>query len=105
MAKRATSSLGEWLVAIGCVWFVLAFFWWPPAVILFSWFPFPAVFFQMLLPAEFLISAAMVASGILLRRRSIKKLALADYIIVFVGVSIPILAVFNLYGWVHLPRR
>jgi hypothetical protein len=103
VTKEKFISIGGWLVAIGCVWFVFDFVW-PPLVVFFSWFNLPEAFSRILLPAEFATSATLVAVGILLRRSAAGKLSLSDYIVVLFGASISVLAVFSLYGWIRLPK-
>jgi hypothetical protein len=65
----------------------------PPGV--FS--PLTPGFANVLVRVEFVLSAALAAVGILVRRSAVRKLSLADYIIVFACASIPVLCMFELY--------
>ncbi len=73
-------------------------------LILLLWFRLPEGTYRVVYPAEFVISAAMVAAGILLRRSAVRKLSFTDYIIALAGTSIAVVAVYTLYGWIRLPK-
>jgi hypothetical protein len=64
----------------------------------------PQSVFNIILRAEFVTSATFVAVGILLRRSAVRKLSLADYIIVFASASVPVLCVFKMAEWTHFPN-
>ena len=100
-------SNGNLLIWIGCIWFVLTFFWLPPLEIIIlgsvdPWLRLPENVGSILLRAEFAASAATAAAGILLRIRANRKLSITHYFVVFGAASIPVLCVFALYGWIHL---
>jgi hypothetical protein len=69
---RDMSSVGEWLIALGSVWFILALIW-PPLLILSSYFKLSGMVVRLIWPIEFAASATMAASTILLRRRTNAK--------------------------------
>jgi hypothetical protein len=103
LAAKKFESIGGWLIAVGCVWFVFVFFW-PPVVVVLSWFNPPEAVYSTVIRAEFAMSAALVAVGILLRRRAVRRLSPADYMLVLLGSTIPVLVVFSLNGWIHLRK-
>ena len=66
-------------------------------------FRLPRNFYAVLLPAEFVMSAVMAATGVVLwnsaaKRRISARVCLAAYSV----ATLAILAIFNMYGWVHL---
>jgi hypothetical protein len=105
-AKNKKSNLGNLLIWIGCIWFVLTFFWLSPLMIILGsvdpWMRLPENVGSVILRAEFAASAATAAAGILLRIRAKRKLSVAHYFVVFGAASIPVWCVFVLYGWIHL---
>jgi hypothetical protein len=111
MTTDQKTDLGTNLLGFGILWFSSAFLWfvmdsfWPPLGI--STLPpldRPQTIFNIVLRAEFVLSAAFVAVGILLRRRASRKLSLADYVIVVACASIPVLLVFKMAEWTHFPN-
>jgi hypothetical protein len=101
---RDPIQLGKNLLGVGVLWFassvtwfVLDSFWMPPGV--FS--PFVPGFANVVIRAEFVMSAAMAAAGILVWRSASRELSLADYLIVLSCASIPVLCVFTMYEWVR----
>ena len=103
ISENQSRARGKALLICGCIWFTLAFFWLPPLMLLLGWFRLPESFYAVLLPGEFVISAVMAATGVVLWNSAAKQrisagVSLAAYSI----ATLAILATFNLYGWVHL---
>ena len=97
--------LGENLLGFGILWFgssvcwfLLDTFWGPPGV--FS--PLRPGFANVVLRCEFVLSAAAAAAGVLIRRRALRALSAADYFVVLVCASIPVVGVFTLYEWARV---
>jgi hypothetical protein len=61
----------------------------------------PQSIYNMVLRAEFVVSATMAAAGILVRRRKVRELSLMDYIIVLSCASVTVLCVFKMPAWFH----
>jgi hypothetical protein len=97
MTASRQRMLGKCVVLVGCLWFILVFFWLPPATLALAWLHLPEVFYSVLTRSEFVISAATAAVGVLVWLRASRELSVADYIIAFGGASIPVFAVFKLY--------
>jgi hypothetical protein len=102
MAINRKRALGKVLLILGCLWFVLVLFWVPPLYLAFYWLREP--FNTFLFRAEYPISLTTAGLGALLWRGATRKLSPVDYFVVFVVVFIPILAIFNGYGWMHLSK-
>lgn len=114
LAKMTTdqkTDLGTNLLGFGILWFSTSFVWfvmdsfWPPLGI---WtlppLDRPQSIFNIILRGEFVLSAAFVAAGILLRRRATRKLSVADYVIVIACATVPVLLVFKLAERTHFPN-
>jgi hypothetical protein len=94
---------GKAFLVCGCIWFTLAFFWLPPLVLILGWFRLPESFYAVLLPGEFVISAVMAATGVVLWNSAAKQRISAGVSLTAYSIAtLAILATFNLYGWVHL---
>jgi hypothetical protein len=102
MAINRKRAVGKALLILGCLWFVLVLIWVPPLYSAFYWLPEPSN--TILFRAEYPISLTTAGLGSLLWRGATRQLSLVDYIVVFVVVFIPILAIFNGYGWMHLSK-
>jgi hypothetical protein len=100
--RDRSSSVGGWLIAIGCVWFVLALIWLPPILIVSSFFGPSEGFMRLTWPADFAISATVLTVGILLRRRASRGLSFTDYAVALVGVCVSVVTVWTLFGFIHL---
>ena len=108
MTTDQKADLGTNLLGFGILWFATSFVWfvldsfWPPLGI---WtlppLDRPQNIYNILLRAEFVTSATLVAVGILLRRSKLRRLSLTDYIIVFACASVPVLAVLKMAEWTH----
>ena len=102
MTADNKSALGKKLLLVGCAWFILDFFWLPPMMLLLGWFSLPGIFYKILVRAEFVLSALMAATGILMWRGAARKLSPLHYIVVYSTALAVVLVVFNLYGFIHL---
>jgi hypothetical protein len=105
VSENQRRARGKAFLVCGCIWFTLAFFWLPPLMLLLGGFRLPRSFYGVLLPGEFVISAVMAATGVVLwnsaaKQRISKGVCLAAYSV----ATLAILATFNLYGWIHLTR-
>ena len=81
------------------------FFWLPPLMLILGWFRLPGSFYTLLLRGEFVMSAIMGATGIVLwnsaaNRRISVRVSVAAYSL----ATLAILTTFNLYGFIHLSR-
>jgi len=96
---------GKTLVICGYIWFTLTFFWLPPLMLILGWFRLPMSFYAVLLPAEFVMSAFMAATGAVLWNSAAKqRISAVVSLTAYSVATLAILATFNLYGWVHLTR-
>jgi hypothetical protein len=102
MTADKKSALGKKFLLVGCAWFTLDFFWLPPLMLLLGWLSLPGVFYKILVRAEFVLSALMAATGILMWRGAARKLSPLHYIVVYSTALAVVLVVFNLYGFIHL---
>lgn len=91
---------GRLITVIGCIWYVLAFFWLPPLTAAFYWIPESVG--VVLLRAEFVMSAALAATGVIIWRRAVGTPRFSTYVLVIVGASVAVLGVFFIYNWIHL---
>ena len=71
-------------------------------MLLLGWLSLPGVFYKILVRAEFVLSALMAATGILMWRGAARKLSPLHYIVVYSTALAVVLVVFNLYGFIHL---
>ena len=111
MTTNDRADRGKSLLGFGVLWFTSSFTWfvldsfWPPLGI---WtlppLDRPQSIYNIILRAEFVISASLVAVGILVWRSAFRKLSLADYIIVLFCASVPVLCVFKMAEWTHFPN-
>jgi hypothetical protein len=97
--NRSTERLGKAMMVTGCVWYILAFFWLPPLVLLFGYL-LPDRLGGALLRAEFVMSATLAAAGAIVWRRALGKPRASTYVLVVACASIAALGVFLLYGWI-----
>jgi hypothetical protein len=102
MTADKKSELGKRLLVVGCVWFTLAFFWLPPLMLLLGWFSLPSIFYKVLVRAEFVSSALMAATGIVMWRGAARRQSALHYIVAYSIALAVVLVVFNLYGFIHL---
>src|SRR6478672_4767820 len=105
MNQEQRRTRGKILLICGCAWFVLTFFWLPPLMLILGWFRLPDSFYALLGRSEFVMSAIMAATGIVLwnsaaNRRISFGVSLAAYSL----ATLAILATFILYGFIHLSR-
>ena len=104
-SEHQRRSRGKTLVICGCIWFTLTFFWLPPLMLILGWFRLPMSFYAVLLPAEFVMSAFMAATGAVLWNSAAKqRISAVVSLTAYSVATLAILATFNLYGWVHLTR-
>jgi len=111
MTTNHKADRGKSLLGFGILWFTSSFTWfvldyfWPPLGI---WtlppLDRPQSIYNIILRAEFVISASLVAVGILVWRSAFRKLSLTDYIIVIFCASVPVLCVFKMSEWIHFPN-
>jgi hypothetical protein len=66
ISEHHRRARGRALLICGCIWFVLTFFWLPPLMLILGWFRLPENFYAVLLPGEFVMSAVMAATGVVL---------------------------------------
>src|SRR5438046_1259013 len=104
MRIRNPIQLGQNLFGFGFLWFGSAVTWFAPDTYgarpgVFS--PLTPGFANVVLRAEFVVSAAMAAAGVLVRRSAFRKLSLADYIFVLASATVPVLVVFKMYASVR----
>lgn len=110
MTTDQKAALGTNLLGFGILWFASSFLWfvmdsfWPPGIWTLPPLDRPQTIYNIILRAEFVTSAALVAVGILLRRSVLRKLSLPDYIIVFLCAAVPVLGVFKMAAWTHFPN-
>jgi hypothetical protein len=102
MTADQKSALGKKLLVAGCAWFVLDFFWLPPLILILGWFSLPGGFYMVLGRAEFVLSALMAATGVVIWRGATRKLPPMYYVVVYSVAVFVILAVFDLYGFFSL---
>jgi hypothetical protein len=89
----------------GCIWFILAFLWLPPLMLILAWFRLPEGFYAVLLPSEFVMSAVMAATGVVLWNSALKqRISVGVSVAAYSVATLAILGTFSLYGWVHLTR-
>jgi hypothetical protein len=69
--QRRTSGCA--LLIFGSIWFILTFFWFPPFMLILDWFHLPKNFYAVLLPGEFVMSAILCATGIVLWNSAAKQ--------------------------------
>jgi hypothetical protein len=105
MSQEQRRARGKLLLICGCVWFTLTFFWLPPLMLILGWFRLPGPFYALLGRSEFVISATMAATGVVLWNSAAKQqisvgVSLAAYSL----ATLVILATFNLYGFIQLSR-
>jgi hypothetical protein len=94
---------GKALFICGIIWFGLTFFWLPPLMLILGWFRLPERFYAVLLPGEFVMSALLAATGAVLWNRERRHKLSAGVALAAYGLAATaIVAVFNLYGWLHL---
>jgi hypothetical protein len=104
MEANKMTRLGNLLFWIGCAWFVLTFFWLPPLTIILGSVSIgllPERIGAVILRAEFALSAAMAAVGLLLRLGANRTLSVVHYVVVVGAASILVLWVFASYGWIR----
>jgi hypothetical protein len=97
MTASYQRTLGKCLVVLGCLWFILVFFWLPPLALALAKFNLHEKTYAMLIRSEFVMSATTAAIGMLVWRRANRKLSVIDYVIALGGASILVLAVFKFY--------
>jgi hypothetical protein len=103
ISENQRRARGRALLICGCIWFALTFFWLPPLMLILGWLRLPQSFYAVLLPGEFVMSAFMAATGVVLWNSAAKQRISAGVSLAAYSVAaLAILATFNLYGWVHL---
>jgi hypothetical protein len=103
ITEKQRRARGKEFLVCGCIWFTLAFFWLPPLMIILGGFRLPESFYAVLLPGEFVVSAVMAATGVVLWKSAAKQRISAGVCLAAYSVAtLAILATFNLYGWVPL---
>ena len=103
ISETQRRARGKAFLICGCIWFTLTFFWLPPLMLILGWFRLPESFYAVLLPGEFVMSAVMAATGVVLWSSAAKQRISAGVCLAAYSVAtLAILATFNLYGWVHL---
>ncbi len=94
---------GKALLICGCVWFTLALIWLPPLMLVLGWFRLPESFYRVLLPSEFVMSAFLAATGVVMWKSSAEhRVSIAVTLAAYAVAMLAVLVTFNLYGWIHL---
>jgi len=88
------------MMVVGCIWYILAFFWLPPVSALFYWVP--QRLGMVILRAEFVMSAILAAIGAIVWRRAVGKPRTRTYVLVVACAGIAVFGVFFLYDWIRL---
>ena len=91
--------LGAVLLVAGCVWFFLDLILLPPGLAVLHLLKLPDGFYQLMFPADFVISATVAGSGLLVRRSSQKSNSRLAYIAVFSCTTTVAIAALTLYGF------
>ena len=96
---------GKILLICGCAWFVLTFFWLAPLMLTLGWFRLPDPFYALLVRAEFVMSAIMAATGVVLWNSAAnRRISVGVSVAAYSLAAFAILATFNLHGFIHLLR-
>jgi hypothetical protein len=74
-------------------------------MLILGWFRLPDSFYSLLLRGEFVISAIMAATGVVLWNSSAnQRISVGVSVAAYTLATLAILATFNLYGFIHLPQ-
>jgi hypothetical protein len=101
MTMNPKADLGKELLIVSVLLFISNGLWfgldylWPLS------FNRPHSFHNLYLGAEFVMAVTIAAVGILVRRSALRKLSLADFIVVLSCASVPVLCLFRMYKQIH----
>lgn len=101
MTAGQRSVTGKMLVLVGAFWFILDFLWLPPLVGILLSIHVPERLLNHVWPAEFVLSAGMMSAGILLWRSALRKLSVAEVLIVPFASVLLAIGVFKLFGLIR----
>jgi hypothetical protein len=103
MNQKQRRTRGKILLICGCAWFILTFFWLPTLMLILGWFRLPEPFYAVLLRGEFVMSAIMAATGVVLWNSAAnQRISVGVSVAAYSIATLAILATFNLYGFIHL---
>src|SRR5690348_3450419 len=103
MNQKQRRTKGKYLLVCGCAWFILTFFWFPPLTLILGWFRLPDPFYTVLLRGEFVMSAIMAATGVVLWNSAAnQRISVGVSVAAYSLATFAILVTFNLYGFIHV---
>jgi hypothetical protein len=74
-------------------------------MLILGWFRLPASFYALLLRGEFVMSAIMAATGVVLWNSAAnRRISVGVSVAAYSLAALAILATFNLYGFIHFLR-
>ncbi len=97
-ATQMRAGRGKFMMVVGCVWYLLAFFWLPPLTAICFWLP--QAVGEIVLRVEFALSAALAVIGAIKWRRAVGNPKLGTYFFIVTCGVLAVFGVYYMYDWI-----